>query len=184
MNKNEADVDRLDGCEEAKSNWQRQMSIRMFLGDVYDECPSLSEDGFPIRISFDEKYVREYNEFLDRLLDEHGIPEWNPGRVIGDESNRTQCMDNGQDFESFCEQVQAEDLARVLRAVEQSWKKLEGARPLRASYCLNGRYIIVGGDINRGTRFDLVDAREGEWTCADLELDENWIAERRRGPAE
>lgn len=163
-------VDRVrDGKADARSDWRNQTAKYYTIGLLDDSGPQLREARPFYRVSTGcdvdesmETYCIDYNQELERLVRENGIPEWAPFRRAPDRATSLLLLRN--------EGIPANLGLGDERLSSVRWltsrRSSEGIDTVLVAFSQERRVALLGGD--RGPRagvVDIADIEGGYFMC-------------------
>lgn len=149
------------GTQTARRDWEEERSCYMHFGDLHSSRPLLNNQGFYIRLSWDEEYVADYNAELARLLSSSGVPQWVPGNRIPSKHVVRELLRESVPFEVYRPSKKKEE--NLIMSRESNWMSEVGCKPSVIAVDSERKLLLIGGSTPRGFRVDVIDLVFNSW---------------------
>ena len=156
-----ADQVMAKGAQDARRDWEQQRGCFMNLGDLHSNRPLLNDDGFYIRLSWDEGYVADYNTEMNRLISEFGVPWWAPGNRIPSKELVRELLLDSVSYEAYQPSSKKEE--NLIRSRESNWVSEHQCKPSAVLRDSDHKVVLIGGGTPGGYRVDIVDLVFNSW---------------------
>lgn len=152
--------------EQALLDWQNKSAVYMVPGRLALNQPVLSKKQifyphfYPCKTSGDEIFCHVYNETLNELVQNLGIPEWAPIKRIPEQSVVLEVLaKTGQHISTFVHESIRE--RNLVRSVLGSWSK---GQPVTWSRFPAKEILLIAGNITqKADRVDVLDTEDMRW---------------------
>ena len=156
----------------AKADWNNRQARFLINGRLSTESPSLGKDGifypsyYYCKNDNDLLFIKTYNDKIDRLVEEKGIPDWSPrSRVpsrqfVLDELNRV-----GQSIDTYRRSSILEK--RIVKSLCEKWN--DKGKPLMWTRLEDRQLLLLAGNIHSSAgRVEVIDIKDqkGTWMAS------------------
>ncbi|MBD2777515.1 hypothetical protein [Iningainema tapete] len=152
--------------EQAYTDWKNKSSVFWVSGRLDPNKPVLSETQifYPrfcfINTSEDEEFYQTYNQMINKLIDEKGIPDWAPIKRIPERAIVLEYLTkNGHNLSTFVHSSIAE--RNLVRSVLNKWTF---GKPMIWSRIPQQFILLFGGNTTeKAGRVDVLDTEQMKW---------------------